>query len=89
MSWIRITKKPIDVRARRAIPGETVSTREGQLVASPGDWIIQGVQGETYPIKPDILLQTYDFATKEEMERVRDDVLLMERNAVASKEESG
>jgi len=29
-------------------------------VASPGDWIIRGVQGEFYPCKPDIFDETYD-----------------------------
>ena len=28
--------------------------------ASPGDWIIRGVQGEFYPCKPDIFEATYD-----------------------------
>jgi len=31
-------------------------------VASPGDWIIRGVQGEFYPCKPDIFEQTYEAA---------------------------
>lgn len=29
-------------------------------VASPGDWIIRGVQGEFYPCKPDIFAATYE-----------------------------
>lgn len=29
-------------------------------VASAGDWIIRGVQGEFYPCKPDIFAATYD-----------------------------
>lgn len=29
-------------------------------VASPGDWIIRGVQGELYPCKPDIFAATYE-----------------------------
>jgi hypothetical protein len=31
-------------------------------VASLGDWIIRGVQGEFYPCKPDIFEQTYEAA---------------------------
>ena len=38
-------------------------TLEGGLVASPGDWIIQGVKGERYPCKPDIFEATYEEAT--------------------------
>jgi hypothetical protein len=29
-------------------------------VATEGDWIIKGVQGEFYPCKPDIFEQTYE-----------------------------
>lgn len=29
-------------------------------VASPGDWIICGIQGELYPCKPDIFAATYE-----------------------------
>lgn len=37
-----------------------IHTLEGSMHASPGDWIIRGVQGEFYPCKPDIFEQTYD-----------------------------
>lgn len=39
-----------------------VETREGTLVASPGDWIIKGVAGEFYPCDPEIFAATYDAA---------------------------
>lgn len=39
-----------------------IQTLEGEVVASPGDWIIKGVQGEFYPCKPDIFEQTYQAA---------------------------
>ena len=38
----------------------TVFTLEGLMTASPGDWIIRGVQGELYPCKPDIFAATYE-----------------------------
>lgn len=37
-----------------------VKTLEGKLKASIGDYIIQGVDGEFYPCKPDIFKQTYE-----------------------------
>jgi hypothetical protein len=37
-----------------------IPTLEGDHEARPGDWIIQGVQGELYPCKPDIFTATYD-----------------------------
>lgn len=36
-----------------------IRTLEGDIFASPGDWIIKGVQGEFYPCKPDIFEATY------------------------------
>lgn len=37
-----------------------ISTMEGMMTASRGDWIIRGVKGEFYPCKPDIFKQTYE-----------------------------
>ncbi len=36
-----------------------ISTLEGVMTASKGDWIIKGVNGEHYPCKPDIFEATY------------------------------
>lgn len=38
----------------------TITTVEGEMLASPGDYIIKGVKGEFYPCKPDIFALTYD-----------------------------
>lgn len=37
-----------------------ISTPEGILEASIGDYIIKGVKGEFYPCKPDIFEMTYE-----------------------------
>lgn len=37
-----------------------ISTPEGTMVGSNGDWIIKGVKGELYPCKPDIFEATYE-----------------------------
>lgn len=37
-----------------------ISTMEGPLHVSDGDWIITGVKGERYPCKPDIFEATYE-----------------------------
>lgn len=37
-----------------------IPTLEGDMTASPGDWIIKGVKGEFYPCKPDIFAATYE-----------------------------
>lgn len=36
-----------------------IPTLEGEMTARLGDWIIQGIQGEVYPCKPDIFQGTY------------------------------
>ena len=38
----------------------SIGTLEGQHLVSWGDWIIQGVNGELYPCKPDIFEKTYE-----------------------------
>jgi len=48
------------------IPGEAgtetfkIPTLEGDMLASKGDYIIKGVNGEFYPCKPDIFEKTYE-----------------------------
>lgn len=39
-----------------------IPTLEGVMQANVGDWIIEGVNGEFYPCKPDIFAKTYDAA---------------------------
>ena len=41
-------------------PELSIDTLEGTITASPGDWIIRGVQDEHYPCKPDIFAATYE-----------------------------
>jgi len=37
-----------------------IRTLEGNMLASVGDFVIQGVNGELYPCKPDIFEKTYE-----------------------------
>ena len=37
-----------------------IETLEGLMVATEGDYIIKGVQGEFYPCKPDIFKEIYE-----------------------------
>jgi len=44
-----------------------IDTLEGEMKASPLDWIIKGVKGEFYPCKPDIFeasYMEYDYTSK-------------------------
>ena len=53
-------KRPIEVTAVQVYSEESIETLEGTMTASPGDWIITGVNGERYPCKPDIFAKTYE-----------------------------
>ena len=50
-------------------PGEmdsetfTIKTLEGDHLARRGDYIIKGIQGEFYPCKESIFIQTYELVT--------------------------
>ena len=60
-TWKKFRKLPVVIEARPCEPGgEVIETLEGTMTASPGDWIIRGVNGETYPCKPDIFAKTYE-----------------------------
>lgn len=42
-----------------------IQTLEGTMIASVGDYIIRGVNGELYPCKPDIFEKTYEVVEDE------------------------
>jgi len=37
-----------------------IQTLEGDMTVSIGDWVIEGINGEFYPCKPDIFEKTYE-----------------------------
>ena len=41
-------------------PDTFIKTLEGDHKVSEGDFIVKGVKGELYPVKPDIFRLTYD-----------------------------
>ena len=53
-------KKPVVIKAYQTLNRQVIHTLEGDMVAEPGDYIITGIKGETYPCKPDIFMATYD-----------------------------
>ena len=68
--WGTAVKLPIEIHYREVIPdthdngvdvpAEAIITREGTIVGYPDeDFVIQGVDGELYPIKKDIFHKTY------------------------------
>lgn len=49
-----------EINKVRSDGGLIIKTLEGNMLASFGDYIIKGVQGEFYPCKPDIFSETYE-----------------------------
>lgn len=56
-----------DVGEHEGQRGLIIPTLEGTHVALKGDYIVTGVKGEFYPVKPDIFHETYEAV--EEVER--------------------
>ena len=56
----KYVKKPVVVEAYQTDREITIHTLEGDLMASVGDYIIIGVNGEKYPCIPDIFKKTYE-----------------------------
>lgn len=48
----------------------TLESHDADLLASFGDWIIKGVQGEFYPCKPDIFDKTYESVVQPDLSSV-------------------
>ncbi len=57
---VKVRKIPVIVDAIQIDTEMYIDTLEGVMKASPGDWIVTGVDGEKYPVKPDIFEKTYE-----------------------------
>ena len=60
MNAKKYRKKAVVVEAYQNDKEIVIHTLEGDMTASPGDYIITGVNGEKYPCKPDIFRKTYE-----------------------------
>ena len=59
LKWFPVRKKPVEVKAVKIEEPFEVETLEGTMKGNPGDYLIEGVNGEMYPIKPNIFEKTY------------------------------
>lgn len=57
---VKVRKKAVIVDAVKTETTQYIETLEGRMKASAGDWIVTGVEGEQYPVKPDIFEKTYE-----------------------------
>lgn len=55
----KFIKKPVTVTAYQTDKEIFIETLEGTMKADKGDWIVTGVEGEQYPVKPHIFDKTY------------------------------
>lgn len=72
--WNGVVVSEVTDWIRKALQNEAITrygdkvvikTLEGDMIASPGDYIIKGVKGELYPCKPDIFESTYEMVEAE------------------------
>ena len=65
--WFPVRKSPVEVEARGPVSqSEEIETEEGTMKAEVGDYIVRGVEGEIYPVKPDIFSKTYERIDQDE-----------------------
>lgn len=57
--WMDAFRKGDGLNLSLKAEGLFIGTYEGSMLASPGDYIIRGVDGEYYPCKPTIFHDTY------------------------------
>lgn len=57
---MKFRKKPVVIEAYQTEVRLEIETLEGTMVASPGDWVITGTEGETYCCKPHIFEAVYE-----------------------------
>lgn len=60
MQTKKYRKKPVIIEAYQTDTEMTIHTLEGDLIASPGDYIITDVNVEQYLCKPDIFEKTFE-----------------------------
>jgi hypothetical protein len=65
---IKDGKVRFDLTPIGGAPAMLIDTLEGCMTASPGDWIIRGVEGEISPCKPSIFEASYEPADFAEIE---------------------
>lgn len=61
-------KKPVVIEAYQTDKVLTIHTLEGDMIASKGDYIITGVDGEQYPCKPDVFEKLYEPVEDQEVQ---------------------
>lgn len=69
MKTKKYRKKPVIIEAYQTDKVLTIHTFEGDMIASKGDYIITGVDGEQYPCKPNVFEKLYEPVEDQEVYR--------------------
>ena len=63
-------KRPVQIRTVKLKEKVAIKTREGTLYGEAGDFLIEGIKGEVYPIGEEIFYKTYDKVQENEKEEI-------------------
>jgi hypothetical protein len=63
-NWKTYLNKPVKRNALLMEEEFNVQTLEGVMHGNAGDYLMEGVNGELYPCKPDIFAKTYTEVTE-------------------------
>jgi hypothetical protein len=62
MYKIKVKKIVHELEAWQTDKDLIISTLEGDLNATKGDWIVKGIEGEQYPVKKELFWKLYERA---------------------------
>lgn len=58
--WVDVRKRPVVIQARKVEERTEVETNHGTAVAEPGDYILEGPDGERYPHSGETFRDRYE-----------------------------
>lgn len=64
-AWRKFRKRPIVISAVQMDVPFKVETLEGWMEGRPGDWLIEGIEGELYPCKDSVFRATYEVVARD------------------------
>jgi hypothetical protein len=59
VQFINPNARPVGV-VRLGCDDYRIATLEGEMRVTPGDWIVTGIKGEKWAVKPDVFEATYE-----------------------------
>lgn len=68
ISWQskKYVKKPVEIIAIQTAVEGIIATPEGMMKFEKGDYLVEGVKGEHYPVKKEIFEETYEVVNNDD-----------------------